>query len=180
MLILVFTRMLRGKTLTRWHWPMTYDLEKSIGFQTLLRTKHVLSLVKIHWRMLILECSQGCAGRTVALLYPFATSLGEGIKMIIFLFSRPSRQLQTNIVIVNDYLVSATITTTLMWQHNWFTLLWFRWLLINENKQSDRRGLHIITMFSSPLSPFLAKNLETAGIWAWKENLYSTTQDLKL
>jgi hypothetical protein len=40
--------------------------------------------------------------------------------MIIFLFSRPSRQLQTNIVIVNDYLVSATITTTLMWQHTMF------------------------------------------------------------
>jgi hypothetical protein len=33
---------------------------KSIGFQTLLRTKHVPSLVKIHWRILILECSQGC------------------------------------------------------------------------------------------------------------------------
>ena len=36
-------------------WPW-----KSIGFQILLRTKHVPSLVKIHWRMLILECSQGC------------------------------------------------------------------------------------------------------------------------
>jgi hypothetical protein len=32
---------------------------KSIGFQILLRTKYVPSLVKIHWRMLILECSQG-------------------------------------------------------------------------------------------------------------------------
>jgi hypothetical protein len=30
----------------------------------LLRTKYVPSLVKIHWRMLILECSQGCYGRT--------------------------------------------------------------------------------------------------------------------
>ena len=39
--------------LTRWPW-------KSIGFQILLRTKYVPSLVKIHWRMLILECSQGC------------------------------------------------------------------------------------------------------------------------
>jgi hypothetical protein len=39
---------------------LTFDLEKSIGFQTLLRTKYVPSLVKIHWRMLILECSQGC------------------------------------------------------------------------------------------------------------------------
>jgi hypothetical protein len=29
-----------------------------------LRTKYVPSLVKIHYRMLILECSQGCYGRT--------------------------------------------------------------------------------------------------------------------
>jgi hypothetical protein len=36
-------------------WPW-----KSIGFQNLLRTKYVPSLVKIHWRILILECSQGC------------------------------------------------------------------------------------------------------------------------
>ena len=36
-------------------WPW-----ESIGFQTLLRTKYVPSLVKIHWRMLILQCSQGC------------------------------------------------------------------------------------------------------------------------
>jgi hypothetical protein len=43
-------------------WPSDLDLWpwKSIGFQTLLRTKHVPSLVKIHWRMLILEHSQGC------------------------------------------------------------------------------------------------------------------------
>jgi hypothetical protein len=63
-----------------WYW-------KSIGFQILFRTKYVPSLVKIHWRMLILECSQGCyrrtrdgrkEGRTVALLYPFATSLARG------------------------------------------------------------------------------------------------------
>jgi hypothetical protein len=27
MLILVFTRMLRSKNLTRWHWPLTYDFE---------------------------------------------------------------------------------------------------------------------------------------------------------
>ena len=49
--------MLRGKNL-----PSDLDLWpwKSIGFQTLLRTKYVPSLVKIHWRMLILECSQGC------------------------------------------------------------------------------------------------------------------------
>jgi hypothetical protein len=40
---------------------LTFDLWpwKSIGFQTLIKTKYVPSLVKIHWRMLILECSQG-------------------------------------------------------------------------------------------------------------------------
>jgi hypothetical protein len=36
-------------------WPW-----KSIGLQILLRSKFVPSLVKIHWRMLILDCSQGC------------------------------------------------------------------------------------------------------------------------
>ena len=45
--------MLHCKKITQWPW-------KSIGFQTLLRTKYIPSLVKIHWRMLILECSQGC------------------------------------------------------------------------------------------------------------------------
>jgi hypothetical protein len=41
---------------------LTFDLWpwKSIGFHILRRTKYVPSLVKIHWRMLILECSQGC------------------------------------------------------------------------------------------------------------------------
>ena len=88
MLILVFTRMLHGKKITSdldlWPW-------KSIGFQTLLRTKYVPRLVKIHWRMLILVftrmlCSKNLTrwpwplteGRTVALLYPFATSLARG------------------------------------------------------------------------------------------------------
>jgi hypothetical protein len=41
-------------------WPW-----KSIGFQILLRSKYVPSLVKIHWRMLILECSQGCYAVTI-------------------------------------------------------------------------------------------------------------------
>jgi hypothetical protein len=120
-LILVFTRMLCGKNLTRWPWksigfqtllrtkyvpslvkihgrmlilecsqgcytvkiwPLDLWPWKSIRFKTLLRTMYVQSLVKIHWRMLILECSQGCDGRTdgrtVALLYPFATSLARG------------------------------------------------------------------------------------------------------
>ena len=48
------------------NWPGDLDLWpwKSIGFQILLRTKYLPSLVKIHWRMLILECAQGCYGRT--------------------------------------------------------------------------------------------------------------------
>ena len=43
-------------------WPCDLDLWpwKSIGFQILLRTMYVPSLVKMHWKMLILECSQGC------------------------------------------------------------------------------------------------------------------------
>jgi hypothetical protein len=43
-------------------WPCDLDLWpwKSIGFQILLRTMYVPSLFKIHWKMLILECSQGC------------------------------------------------------------------------------------------------------------------------
>jgi hypothetical protein len=41
-------------------WPLDLWPWKSIGFQTLPRTMNVPSLVKIHWRMLILECSQGC------------------------------------------------------------------------------------------------------------------------
>ena len=62
-----------------WLRPLTLKINR---FQILLRTKYVPSLVKIHCRMLILECSQGCYGRmdgrTVALLYPFATSLARG------------------------------------------------------------------------------------------------------
>jgi hypothetical protein len=54
-------------------WPW-----KSIGFQTLLRTKYVPSLVKIHWRMLILECSQGWANSLLLLLSPRQRSC-EGI-----------------------------------------------------------------------------------------------------
>ena len=49
----------------RWKFdPVTLSFDlwpwKSIVFQILLRTKYVPSLVKIHRRMLILECSQGC------------------------------------------------------------------------------------------------------------------------
>jgi hypothetical protein len=55
----VFTRMLRSKNFTGDInlWPMTLTINR---FQTLLRTKYVPSLVKIPWRMLILEFSQGC------------------------------------------------------------------------------------------------------------------------
>jgi hypothetical protein len=61
-------------------WPGDLWPWKSIGFQILLRTKYVPSLVKIHWRMLILVFTRMLqkAGRTVALLYPFATSLARG------------------------------------------------------------------------------------------------------
>jgi hypothetical protein len=53
----VFTRMLHSKNLTRWPWPLTLKINR---FHILFRTKYVPRLVKIHWRMLILECSQGC------------------------------------------------------------------------------------------------------------------------
>ena len=45
---------------------LTFDLWpwKSTGFHILLRMKYVPSLIKIHWRVLILECLQGCYGRT--------------------------------------------------------------------------------------------------------------------
>jgi hypothetical protein len=50
----------RGVSLRQKIWPGDLWPWKLIRFQILLRTKHVPSLVKIHWRMLILECSQGC------------------------------------------------------------------------------------------------------------------------
>ena len=48
----------RGVSLCQKIWPGDLWPWKLIRFQILLRTKHVPSLVKIHWRMLILECSQ--------------------------------------------------------------------------------------------------------------------------
>ena len=46
----------------------------------ILRTKYVPSLVKIHWRMLILECSQGCDGRTEGrVTISLRNFVGEGI-----------------------------------------------------------------------------------------------------
>ena len=38
---------------------LTFDLENQQGSR-LIRTKCVPCVVKIHWRMLILQCSQGC------------------------------------------------------------------------------------------------------------------------
>jgi hypothetical protein len=54
-------------------WPW-----KSIGFQTLPRTTYVPSLVKIHWRILILECSQGCYVVKIwpGYLWPWKSILG--------------------------------------------------------------------------------------------------------
>ena len=63
-------------------WPGDLDLWpwKSIGYQILLRSKYVSSLVKIHWRMLILECSQGCDGRTEgSVIISLRNFVGEGI-----------------------------------------------------------------------------------------------------
>ena len=48
-------------------WPCDLDLRpwKSIGFQTLLRNKYVPSLVKIHWRMLILVFTRMFCGKNL-------------------------------------------------------------------------------------------------------------------
>jgi hypothetical protein len=58
-------------------WPSDLDLWpwKSIGFQIFLRTKYVPSLVKIHWRMLILECSQGCYAVKKLIRWPWPLTL---------------------------------------------------------------------------------------------------------
>ena len=64
------TRAKRGISPRLKIWPGDLDrwLWKSIVFQILLSTKYVPSLVKIHWRMLILECSQGCCGKILTRL----------------------------------------------------------------------------------------------------------------
>ena len=52
----------------RYHWTTLSSYIKrqfsSIYFVSWYSSKYVPSLVKIHWRMLILECSQECYGRT--------------------------------------------------------------------------------------------------------------------
>ena len=61
---------------------LTFDLWpwKSIGFQILVRTKYVPRLVKIHSRMLILECSQGCYRRKDgSVTISLRNFVGEGI-----------------------------------------------------------------------------------------------------
>ena len=63
---------------------LTFDLWpwKSLGFQILLRTKYVPSLVKFHRSMSILECSQGCYRRKDGIItISFRNFVGEGIKM---------------------------------------------------------------------------------------------------
>ena len=67
-------------------WPGDLDLWpwKSIGFQILLKTKYVPSLVKIHWRMLILGCSQWCYGRTDSnVTMSLRNFVGDGIITIL-------------------------------------------------------------------------------------------------
>ena len=83
----VFTGCYAVKNLTQWPWPLILWPWKSIGFQTLLRTKYVSSLVKIHWRLLILECSQGCYGRTDgrtdgSITISLRNFVGEGIILL--------------------------------------------------------------------------------------------------
>ena len=73
----VFTRMLHGKNLTCWPWPLTLKINRVTDSLNDV-CKYVTSLVKIHWRMNQLGCSQGCYRRTVALLYPFTTLLARG------------------------------------------------------------------------------------------------------
>jgi hypothetical protein len=78
MLILVLTRMLCGKNLTRWPWPLTLKINR---VPDSLRTKYVLSLVKIHWRMLILVFTRMLRGKNLTrwhwpLTYDLLTKLG--------------------------------------------------------------------------------------------------------
>lgn len=84
-------------------------------------------------------------------------------KMFIFLFSRPSRQLEANNVLVNDYLVSATTTTTFNLQHNWRNT--FVVSMIVDQWAQTKQHYYV---FTSP-PPFFGKNIETTGIWAWKQ-----------
>ena len=63
--------------MTLWPW-------QSIGFQILLRTKHVPSLVKIHWRMLILvftEMLQKVRRTERSITISLRNFFGEGIIM---------------------------------------------------------------------------------------------------
>jgi hypothetical protein len=77
----VFTRMLHGKTITQWPWPW-----KSIGFQTLLRTKYVPSLVKIpqelHYCSYVwankLYFYFGLSGFVNEIYYPLANEVAKG------------------------------------------------------------------------------------------------------
>ena len=66
--------------MTRWPWPLTFKINR---FQMLWSTNYVPSLVNIHWRMLILKCSQGCYGRTDgSITISRCNFVGEGIKIL--------------------------------------------------------------------------------------------------
>ena len=53
-------------------WPW-----KSIGSQIFLRSKYAPGLVKIHWRMLILGCSQGCYAVKIWPLEPLTLKINR-------------------------------------------------------------------------------------------------------
>jgi hypothetical protein len=67
----VFTRMLCSKNLTQWHWsliwnPIDFQGQRSTSQGLIFRRGDMprfafpLFFLIFHWRMLILECSQGC------------------------------------------------------------------------------------------------------------------------
>jgi hypothetical protein len=67
----VFTRMLCGKNLIQWPWPLTLKINWVPYY---LRTKYVPSLVKIHWRMLILVFTRMLRGINLT-QWPWALTL---------------------------------------------------------------------------------------------------------
>jgi hypothetical protein len=62
------------QTITLTHWK-----KKNMTWNPCLRTKYVPSLVKIHWRMLILECSQGLWRTDGSVTISPRNFVGEGI-----------------------------------------------------------------------------------------------------
>jgi len=64
---------------------------------------------------------------------------------IIILFWGSFWRLQTNNVVVNDYLVRATVVTSFASQHYQFTLFRFRWLSVSSHKSTDRMYTTLLT-----------------------------------